>query len=80
MEDVSDELENESGAERRGIDLDAIQEARQSTSGTFNPFAAFGLGGGSAAERTARNTDRMAEDMRRARENLDNMRDGWVFE
>ena len=47
------------------------QQARASTRGTFNAAAGlFGFGGGTAAEKTARNTEAMQRDMARLRKDL----------
>jgi hypothetical protein len=43
------------------IDPEAVQDAKTSVSGTFNPFAAFGMGGGSAMERTAKACEQTAK-------------------
>ncbi len=53
-----------------GIDHTKIEEAKTAVSGTFNPFAAFGLGGGTAAERTAKATERTAEAAEDTRDEL----------
>lgn len=53
-----------------GIDYAKTEEAKTAVSGTFNPFAAFGMGGGTAAERTAKATERTAEAAEDTRDEL----------
>ena len=53
------------GAGGGGIDMETLDVAKTSTAGTFNPFAAFGLGGGSVFERTAKAAEATVEEAKR---------------
>jgi hypothetical protein len=76
--DVADELDQAAG--RGGIDRDRMAEAKETTSGTFNPFAAYGMGGGgSAMERTAQNTERMADDSEEMVDLLEELNESFGF-
>ncbi|MFN5627073.1 MAG: hypothetical protein ACK5DM_24210, partial [Planctomyces sp.] len=48
--------------------LQQVQEARLSTTGTFNAAAVRGLGGGNAQERTARATESTAQSVKKMEE------------
>jgi hypothetical protein len=48
-----------------GIDTGALAEMKTATGGTFNPFAAFGLGGGGVFERTAKAAETTAEEVKK---------------
>jgi hypothetical protein len=54
-----------------GIDYAKTEEAKTAVSRTFNPFAAFGMGGGSAMERTAKACEQTAQNTKESNDKLD---------